>query len=77
MAFLMVAHRTPWDHDLNKLESAPCHINLSFSGSLVLKKIFSITPPNSFCDYLPFQENLALDLNKLEIPLSKGDLHKV
>jgi hypothetical protein len=32
-----------------------------------------MTPPH-FCDYLPFEENLALYLNKLEFPLPKDNL---
>jgi hypothetical protein len=30
-----------------------------------------------FCDYLPFEEDLALDLNKLEFPLPKDSLYHV
>jgi hypothetical protein len=30
-----------------------------------------------FCDYLPFEEDLALFLNKLEFPLPKNNLYKV
>jgi hypothetical protein len=32
--------------------------------------------PPHFCDYLPFEEDLALYLNNLEFPLSK-DLKKL
>jgi hypothetical protein len=35
-----------------------------------------MTPPY-FCDYLPFEENLALYLNNLESPLLKDDLNQV
>ena len=37
---------------------------------------FSMTPPH-FCDYLPFEEDLALYLNNLESPLPKDDLCQV
>jgi hypothetical protein len=30
-----------------------------------------------FCDYLPFEENLALYLNNFEFPLLKDDLYQV
>jgi hypothetical protein len=30
-----------------------------------------------FCDYLPFQEDLALYLNKLEFPLPKDNIYQV
>jgi hypothetical protein len=30
-----------------------------------------------FCDYLPFEEKLALYLNKLEFPLPKDNLYQV
>jgi hypothetical protein len=33
--------------------------------------------PSHFCDYLPFEEDLALHLNNLESPLHKDDLYKV
>jgi hypothetical protein len=30
-----------------------------------------------FCDYLPFEEDLALNLNNLEFPLPNDDLYQV
>jgi hypothetical protein len=30
-----------------------------------------------FCDYLPFEEDLALYLNKLEFPSPRNNLHQV
>jgi hypothetical protein len=38
-----------------------------------------MTPPHFyiFCDYLPFLENLALYLNKLEFPSPKDNLYQV
>jgi hypothetical protein len=42
------------------------------------KKIFNDpTPFLHFCDYLPFEEDLALHLNKLEFPLLKDNLYQV
>ena len=35
-----------------------------------------MTPPH-FCNYLPFEEDLALYLNNLEFPLPKDDLYQV
>jgi hypothetical protein len=54
-------------------------------GLLVLEKkiFFSInilndpTPFLHFCDYLPFEEDLALYLLNLESPLPKDDLYQV
>ena len=37
---------------------------------------FLMNPPH-FCDYLPFEEDLALYLNNLESPLLKDDLRQV
>jgi hypothetical protein len=34
---------------------------------------FQMTPPH-FCNYLPFEEDLSLYLNNLELPLPKDDL---
>jgi hypothetical protein len=52
---------------------------MSFSGFVVLaKKIFKLPDPFlHFCDYLPFEEDLALDLYNLKFPLSKDDLYQV
>jgi hypothetical protein len=30
-----------------------------------------------FCDYLPFEEDMALYLNKLEFPSPKGNLYQI
>jgi hypothetical protein len=35
-----------------------------------------MSSPN-FCDYIPFEEDLALYLNKLEFPSPKDNLHYV
>jgi hypothetical protein len=55
------------------------HVNMTHSGSVVLeKKIFKWTHPFLlFCDYLPFEEDLALYSNNLESPLPKDDLCQV
>jgi hypothetical protein len=39
-----------------------------------------LNDPNPFlhiCDYLPFEEDLSLYLNKLELPSSKDNLYQV
>jgi hypothetical protein len=46
---------------------------MSSSGSVVCEKM---TPPH-FCDYLPFEKDLALDLYNFEFPLPKDDLYQV
>ena len=43
---------------------------MTYSGSVVLEKIFLMNPPN-FCYYLPFEEDLALYLNNLESPFRR------
>jgi hypothetical protein len=43
------------------------HVNMTYSGSVVLEKIFKWTHPIfAFCDYLPFEKDLALYLKNLE-----------
>jgi hypothetical protein len=39
--------------------------------------LYDPTPFLHFCDYLPFEEDLALYLNNLESPLPKDDLYQV
>jgi hypothetical protein len=46
------------------------HVNITYSGSMAL------TPPH-FCNYFPFEEDLAFNLNNLEFPLPKNDLYQV
>jgi hypothetical protein len=55
------------------------HVNISSSGSVVLeKKILNDPIPFlHFCDYLPFEEDLALNFNNSEFPLHKNDLYQV
>jgi hypothetical protein len=51
---------------------------MTYSGLVVLKKIFKWTHPIfPFCDYLPFEEDLALYLNNLEFPVPNDDLCQV
>jgi hypothetical protein len=49
-----------------------------YSGSVVCERRFfnAPTPFWHFCDYLPFEKDLALDLNNFEFPLSKDDLYQ-
>jgi hypothetical protein len=49
------------------------HVFMTYSGSVVLE-IFK-WPHHIFCDYLLFEEDLALYLNHLKFPLSKDDLY--
>jgi hypothetical protein len=46
-------------------------------GPVVLEKKIKMTPPPFllFCDYSPFEEDLALYLNKLEFPSPKDNLY--
>jgi hypothetical protein len=63
------------------------NLNVHYNRKLSCKyKIFwlsgsweeeSLMAPSHFCDYLPFEEDLALYLNNLEFSLSKDDLHQV
>jgi hypothetical protein len=47
-------------------------------GPMFLEKIFKWPRPFLlFCNYLPFEEDLALYLNKLEFPSSKDNLYQV
>jgi hypothetical protein len=48
------------------------HVNMTYSGSVVLEKILNDpTPFLYFCNCLPFEKDLALYLNNLEFPLPK------
>jgi hypothetical protein len=55
------------------------HVNMTYSGSVVLeKKIFKLPHPIfAFLNYLPFEDHLALYLNKLEFPFPRDDLYQV
>jgi hypothetical protein len=48
------------------------------SGSVFLEKSFKYpTPFSHLCDYLPFEKNLTLYLNRLEFSLSKDNLYQL
>jgi hypothetical protein len=55
------------------------HVNLSYPCSVVLdaKKFNDLTNFLYFCDYLPFEDDLALYLYNLESPLPKDNLYQV
>jgi hypothetical protein len=54
------------------------HVNFSFSGPEVLKKILNDpTPFLHFYDNLPLEKDPTLYLNKLEFPLPKDNLYQV
>jgi hypothetical protein len=63
-----------WIYDM----SESLHVNMTCSGPVVLEKI-SKWPIQFlyFCDYLPFEEILALYLNNSKFPLPKDALYKV
>jgi hypothetical protein len=52
------------------------YVNMSYSGSVVLKEKF-FNDLAKFYDYLPFKEDLALHLNNLEFPLPRDDFYQV
>jgi hypothetical protein len=67
---------------LNKLESPSpkddlCQVWLKLAQWFWRRFLNDSTPILHFCDYLPFEEDLALCLNKLEFPSPKDDLHQV
>jgi hypothetical protein len=68
---------------LNKLESPSpnddlCEVWLKLAQwFLRIRFLNDPTPFLHFCDYLPFEEDLALYLNKLELPLPKDSLYLV
>jgi hypothetical protein len=59
--------------------SESCQVNMIYSGSVVFLRRFLNDPyPFShFCDYFPFEEDLALYVNNFEFPLPKVDLYQV
>jgi hypothetical protein len=68
---------------LNKLESPSpkddlCQVLLKLAQWFWRRRSLNDpTPFLHFCDYLPFEEELALYLNKLEFPLPKDKLYQV
>jgi hypothetical protein len=55
------------------------HVNMKSSSSVALKKkIFKWPHPFlHLCNYLPFEEDLALKFNNLEFTLPKDDMYQV
>jgi hypothetical protein len=66
---------------LNKLESPspkddPCQFWLKLAQWFLRRRFLNdSTLFLNFCDYLPFEQDLALYLNKLEFPLPKDNLY--
>jgi hypothetical protein len=74
----IVAHLTPDDHDFNKFQFAlymeACKSELFWpSGS----REKNSNDPTLFCNYLPFEEDVAFSLYKLKFHLSKDNLYQV
>ena len=59
---------------LHYARKLPCKFELSWSSGSW--KDFKMIP-SYFCNYLPFEEDLPLHLNKLEFPSPKDDLYQV
>jgi hypothetical protein len=86
-AFLLFCYYLPLEKsyplDLNKLESPSpkddlCQVWLKLAKWFWRRRFLNDpTPFLHFCDYLPFEEDLALYLNKLEFPLPKNNLYQV
>jgi hypothetical protein len=56
------------------------HVNLRYYGSVVLKgkkNSNDLAKFLHFYDYLPFEEDLALNLNNSKFPVPKDDLYQV
>jgi hypothetical protein len=74
---------TPRDHDFNKLESTLYQKAFMYIWALLAlwfwrrRYLNDPTPFLHFCDYLPFEEDLALNLNNLEFPWPKDNLYQV
>jgi hypothetical protein len=68
---------------LNKLESSSpkddlCQVWLKLAQWFWRRRfLIDLIPFLHFCDYLPFEEDLALYLNKLEFPSPKDSLYHV
>jgi hypothetical protein len=86
-AFLLFRYYLPLEKGyplyLNKLESPLpkddlCQVWLKLAQWFLRRRFLNDpTPFLHFCDYLPFEENLALYLNKLESPSPKDNLYQV
>jgi hypothetical protein len=69
-------------HQLNKLDFPPpkddlCQVWLKLAQWFLRRFLNDHTLFSHFCDYLPFEENQALCLNKLESTSPKDDLSQV
>jgi hypothetical protein len=55
------------------------HVNLSFSGSVVLEKkiLNDSTLFLHICNYFPFEKGLTLYLNNFEFPSPKDVLYQI
>jgi hypothetical protein len=67
---------------LNKIESPTpkndlCQVWLKLAQWCRRRFLNDNTPFLHFCDYLPFEEDLALYLNKFDFPSSKDNLYQV
>jgi hypothetical protein len=65
---------------LNKLEFPPskddlCQVFLKLAKCFCRIYVNDLTPFLYFCDYLPFGDDLAIYLNRVEFPSSKNNLY--
>jgi hypothetical protein len=82
MVFPVVTPSNPrgqwFEQTLIYIISKSFHVNMSSSGSIVLEKTMKYPSPFLyFCDYLPFEEDLALHWNKREFPSPKDNFYQV
>jgi hypothetical protein len=82
MVFPIVAHPTPWDHDVNNSESTLYQKAFIWIWPILAQWFWRrfLNDPTQFlhfCNYLPFEEDMALYLNNLEFSLPKDDLCQV
>jgi hypothetical protein len=83
MVFPIVAPPDPWgtwcEQTWIYIISKSFHINMSSSSTVVLEKkiLNDPTPFLHFWDYLPFEEDLTLDLYNFTFPLHKHDSYQV
>jgi hypothetical protein len=86
-AFLLFRYYLPFKKgsplDLNKRESPRpkddlCQVWFKLAQWFWRRRfLYDPTPILHFCEYLPFEEDLALYLNKLESPSPKDDLYQL
>jgi hypothetical protein len=84
--FYSFAIISPWRRaiplPLNKIESLPskddlCQVWLKLAQWFWRRFLNDPTPFLQSCDYLPFEEGMALHLNKLQFPSPKDNLYQV